>query len=163
MKIKCVPHLQKQNNTSFRSTPKDPLQKIIQRGVEDISVCMYSVFLSILLRRYLWSISSLLFTPSYDFPSVRYIIMHKIMMEKTLHQQPTLSVCQHSSLYQPFNDQKIYLSIRNGFFSTSIKLQEDCAAVEPSVGTLLLHVVGIGSPFFQSAFWLSNLDGSSVM
>ena len=116
MKIKCVPHLQKQNNTSFRSTPKDPLQKIIQRGVEDISVCMYSVFLSILLRRHLWSISSLLFTPSYDFPSVRYIIMHKIMMEKTLHQQPTLSVCQHSSLYQPFNDQKIYLSIRNGFF-----------------------------------------------
>ena len=37
-------------------------------------------------------------------------------MEKTLHQQPTLSVCQHSSLYQPFNDQKIYLSIKNGFF-----------------------------------------------
>lgn len=94
----------------------DPLQKIIQRGVEDINVCMYSVFLSILLRRHLLSISSLLFTPSYDFPSVRYIIMHKIMMEKTLHQQPTLSVCQHSSLYQPFNDQKIYLSIRNGFF-----------------------------------------------
>ena len=94
----------------------DPLQKIIQRGVEDINVCMYSVFLSILLRRHLLSISSLLFTPSYDFPSVRYIIMHKIMMEKTLHQQPTLSVCQHSSLYQPFNDQKIYLSIKNGFF-----------------------------------------------
>ena len=94
----------------------DPLQKIIQRGVEDINVCMYSVFLSILLRRHLLSISSLLFTPSYDFPSVRYIIMHKIMMEKTQHQQPTLSVCQHSSLYQPFNDQKIYLSIKNGFF-----------------------------------------------
>ena len=94
-----------------------PSKKIIQRGVEDINVCMYSVFLSILQRRHLWSISSsLLFTHSYDFPSVRYIIMHKIMMEKTRHQQPTLSVCQHSPLYQTFSDQKIYLSIQNGFF-----------------------------------------------
>ena len=92
----------------------DSLQKIIQRGVEDINVCMYSVFLSTPKRRHLWSISSLLFTPSYDFPSVRYIIMHKIMMEKT--QQPTLSVCQHSSPYQTFRDQKIHFSIRNGFF-----------------------------------------------
>ena len=121
MKIKCVPHLQKQNNTSFRCTPKNgrrwtPFKKSSNEGLEDINVCTYSVFLSTPKRRHLWSISSLLFTPSYDFPSVRYIIMHKIMMEKTQHQQPTLSVCQHTSLYQPFNDQKIYLSIKNGFF-----------------------------------------------
>ena len=51
MKIKCVPHLQKQNNTSFRCTPKNgrrwtPFKKSSNEGLEDINVCKYSVFLS---------------------------------------------------------------------------------------------------------------------
>ena len=77
--------------------------------------------------------------------------MHKIMMETTQHRnEHCLSV--GTDLYTSLQPSKITYIHKEWIFSISIKLQEGCAAVEPSVGTLLQHVVGIGSPFFDRHF-----------